>query len=76
MKIGIYGICGRMGRSILKILIDRGHELAAGIDSKATGMIGVDAGKLLHMDNLNVKINELNSEDIKDADGIIDFTSA
>ena len=32
MKMGICGICGRMGREILTIILDKGHTLAAGAD--------------------------------------------
>ncbi len=33
MKIGICGICGRMGVSVLTTLLDRGHTLAAAFDA-------------------------------------------
>jgi 4-hydroxy-tetrahydrodipicolinate reductase len=47
IKLGIAGVCGRMGRRIFELAsYDKDFELTLGLEKKATPMIGRDLGKL------------------------------
>jgi len=47
IKLGISGVCGRMGRRIFELASgDRGFELTLALEKKGTSMIGKDLGKL------------------------------
>ncbi len=75
MRIGICGICGRMGVSVLKIMLERRHVLAAAFDHEGAPRFGGDAGGLVGSEGLNVTITAINQDDILKADGIIDFSA-
>ncbi|HOT46936.1 MAG TPA: 4-hydroxy-tetrahydrodipicolinate reductase [Spirochaetota bacterium] len=75
MKIGICGICGRMGVSVLKIMLERRHVLAAAFDHEGAPRFGDDAGRLVGGEGLNVTITAINRDDVRKADGIIDFSA-
>ncbi|HPC42268.1 MAG TPA: 4-hydroxy-tetrahydrodipicolinate reductase [Spirochaetota bacterium] len=75
MKIGICGICGRMGVSVLKIMLERRHVLAAAFDHVGAPRFGDDAGRLVGGEGLNVTITAINRDDVRKADGIIDFSA-
>ncbi|HNW29902.1 MAG TPA: 4-hydroxy-tetrahydrodipicolinate reductase [Spirochaetota bacterium] len=75
MRIGICGICGRMGVSVLKIMLERRHVLAAAFDHEGAPRFGGDAGMLVGSEGLNVTITAINQDDILKADGIIDFSA-
>jgi 4-hydroxy-tetrahydrodipicolinate reductase len=75
LKIGINGIGGRMGKIVLNVLLEKGHSLAAAFEIESYPDIGKDAGSLTIKGNLNVKINSINKNDLKSADGIIDFST-
>ena len=75
MNIGICGICGRMGDTILAKMIERGHTLGAGFDTETSAMIGKDVDSLKHPGQKPVKINTINDSDTKSVDGFIDFSS-
>ncbi|MFC1668809.1 4-hydroxy-tetrahydrodipicolinate reductase [Spirochaetota bacterium] len=74
MKIGICGICGRMGMAILKILLEREHQLGAAFDNDSSVFYGKDAGLLIGRMDVGVKITSLN-ENIGDVDVLVDFSS-
>jgi len=74
-RIAVFGICGRMGRTISKELIkEKDIELVAGFDSCNTGK---DIGDILGTGNMSCSITD-SYEDIKSKvpDIIIDFTVA
>lgn len=75
MKIGICGICGRMGVSVLKVMIERGHSLGAAFDHDGAPSFGCDAGTLIHAEKMHVPVAGINADDIARTDGIIDFSS-
>lgn len=75
LKIGICGISGRMGRSILGVLLERGHTLGAAFESQSSKYFGQDAGSLIQAKNLDVKIKDINEHDLHNVDGVIDFSS-
>lgn len=75
MKTGICGIGGRMGEAVLRISMERGHTLAAGFDWTGSKFFGLDAGAVLHSDDLGVKIGSIDDEGVKNCSVIIDFSS-
>ncbi|MBP7738304.1 MAG: 4-hydroxy-tetrahydrodipicolinate reductase [Spirochaetes bacterium] len=75
MRMGICGICGRMGVSVLKILLERRHTLAAAFDHEGAPLYGRDAGALVNVERMNVTVSRINQDDISKTDGIIDFSS-
>lgn len=75
MRMGICGICGRMGVSVLKILLERRHTLAAAFDHEGAPLYGRDAGALVNVERMNVTVSRINPDDINKTDGIIDFSS-
>ncbi|MFH1457873.1 MAG: 4-hydroxy-tetrahydrodipicolinate reductase [Candidatus Omnitrophota bacterium] len=47
IKLGVAGVCGRMGRRIFELAsVDRDFELTLALEKKGTPMIGRDMGKL------------------------------
>lgn len=47
VKLGIAGICGRMGRRIFELArLDQDLEVAFGLEKKGTSLIGKDMGKI------------------------------
>lgn len=75
MKIGVNGICGRMGRSVLDILLRKGHELLTALDLPSSDWIGKDAGTLVSQKELGVKISALTAKAFEKCDCVIDFSS-
>lgn len=75
MKIGICGICGRMGVMILKEALQRGHTLAAAFDHDGAPLFGRDAGALVGVKELGVTVAPVSEEDVARCDGVIDFST-
>lgn len=75
MKIGVCGICGRMGVAVLRILLERGHALGAAFDREGAPSFGMDAGVLLHGSTMNVAIGSIGGGALAGTDGCIDFSS-
>jgi 4-hydroxy-tetrahydrodipicolinate reductase len=75
MKIGICGVCGRMGVAILRILLEKGHEISAAFDHAGRPEIGRDAGTLVQGKDLGVAVTVINEESLKKCDCLIDFSS-
>jgi 4-hydroxy-tetrahydrodipicolinate reductase len=75
IKAGICGISGRMGRTVLNMLLEKGHSIGAAFEKESDPNIGKDAGSVYFRENLNVKINPINENDITNTDGIIDFST-
>ena len=73
MKIGVCGICGRMGVAILDTLLKRKHELGAAFDGPSCS--GRDAGELLHGEKLNIQVMPAHIDYVKKCDCIIDFSA-
>ena len=68
IKLGIAGVCGKMGRRIFELAsLDKDFELAFALEKKGTPAIGKDMGKL--------KISS-NQEGMFLIDVFIDFTIA
>ncbi|MBN2161288.1 MAG: 4-hydroxy-tetrahydrodipicolinate reductase [Spirochaetes bacterium] len=75
MKIGVCGICGRMGVAILRILLERGHVLGAAFDREGLPAFGSDAGSLIQAGHLNVAVGAISGDAIAGTDGCIDFST-
>jgi len=75
MNMGICGISGRMGQTILKILLERKHDLGAAFDADSSPFFGKDAGLVINKGPLNIDITGINAGDVSRADVIIDFSS-
>ena len=66
IKLGITGICGKMGRRIFELAqLDKGLEVSLGLEKKGTPLIGKELGKLRVSSNL---------EGLFLVDVLIDFT--
>ncbi|MCP4647748.1 MAG: 4-hydroxy-tetrahydrodipicolinate reductase, partial [bacterium] len=46
IKAGICGASGRMGKTILQVLLEKGHSLGAAFEVENSPFIGEDAGCL------------------------------
>ncbi len=75
MKVGIHGICGRMGAAVFTALRERGHSLAAGFDREGAPCFGLDAGAVIHAEPVNVIIGPVDAAGIAACDCVIDFSS-
>ncbi len=75
MRIGICGICGRMGVSVLRVLLERKHTLAAAFDHEGAPSYGSDAGALVNVERMNIMVTRINADDVGKTEGIIDFSS-
>lgn len=75
MKLGICGICGRMGIAILEVALERGHELTAAFDAAGSPCMGKDVNTLIHGNPLGVIVEEINEKQVAESDCIIDFST-
>lgn len=75
MKLGICGICGRMGASVFTALRERGHVLAAGFDQEGAPQFGRDAGTVIHADPVKVIIGAIDGKSVSACDALIDFST-
>jgi len=75
ISVGINGISGRMGKTILKILLEKQYKLGAAFEAMNNPNINKDAASLIYHDNLGINITTTNEDDILKVDGIIDFSS-
>ncbi len=75
MRFGIYGVSGRMGSAILRIMIEKGHTLGAAIDADNSPYISKNAKEIVNSPLADCVITRLNAESIQNVDCIIDFTS-
>lgn len=74
-RIGICGISGRMGRVILRILLERGHTITAAFEAEASPFVGKDISILFHgKEDAGVAIAVMNENDLKNVDAVIDFS--
>ena len=74
MKIGINGIGGRMGNSILRIMTNRGHKLCAAFESDKSHLINRNAKELVSNPLCDCVISTINREALSGLDGVIDFS--
>lgn len=74
MNIGICGIGGRMGSSILRIAIERGHKLGAAFDAEGSPLINKNAKELINDPSADCVISGIDPGMLKGVDGVIDFS--
>ena len=75
LKIGVTGVAGRMGRTLVEACgMAEGAKLAAATERPGAAFIGHDAGELAGVGALRVKIAADLAAVISDCDVVIDFT--
>lgn len=74
ITVGICGACGRMGQTILRVLLERGHRLGAAFEADSCPKMGEDAGFAAGAGSTSVMISPINTYDAGRVDGIIDFS--
>ncbi len=76
IKIGVSGVCGRMGARIARfVLSDKGLTLIGTLEKEGHPVLGKDIGPYLGMDNCGVRIESSLASVIKKIDSLIEFTS-
>jgi 4-hydroxy-tetrahydrodipicolinate reductase len=75
MKLGICGICGRMGNAILSAAVVKGYSIEAAIDNPSSPYFGKPAGIFIHRDDIKTIISSIEKTDLSKVDVVIDFSS-
>lgn len=76
IKIGIVGCGGRMGKLILREILQQPDLTLSGATVKITNsLVGIDCGALLGMPPINIAIHSNNDKLFSESDVVIDFTS-
>ncbi len=76
MRLVILGAGGRMGRTLIKAVVEgSGVTLAGAIEQSASPLIGQDCGVLVGLGKTGIAISANLEPMLAHADGIIDFTS-
>ncbi|MAJ91794.1 MAG: 4-hydroxy-tetrahydrodipicolinate reductase [Legionellales bacterium] len=77
VRIGVCGAAGRMGKVILEVCKEtEGVEITAAIEHPDSPYVGLDAGAVAGINNLNVKITDSIKNIANEVDVMIDFTLA
>ncbi len=75
IKAVVTGAAGRMGGRIISVIEDtEGIELAGALERPEHYAVGQDAGEVVGIGEMGVKISSRLEETLKDADVLIDFT--
>jgi 4-hydroxy-tetrahydrodipicolinate reductase len=74
VRVGINGIAGRMGRALLRILLERGHEVGAGFEAPSSSHLGASLADLHAGADSGVSVRVINEDDLKTVEGLIDFS--
>jgi 4-hydroxy-tetrahydrodipicolinate reductase len=76
MKIGVVGAAGRMGRMLIRQILDtEGCRLAGAADRPGSPALGRDAGELVGLGPVGLALTDDPAALIRAADAIIDFTA-
>ena len=76
VKIGIFGCSGRMGRNLLKeVLETEGCILSGGLEHSKSSFLGVDIGELIGQDKIGIAVNDDIENFVGESDVIIDFSN-
>ncbi len=75
IKAGVCGAAGKMGKMVISALLEKGHSIGAAFESENHPEIGQDAGSNVLKGKLNVEISSINKDNIKNIEGIIDFSN-
>jgi len=77
IKAIVVGAAGRMGRTVLKVIQEtEGIECAGAVEAVGHEAVGKDAGEVAGIGRIGVEVADDLSALIKEADVLIDFTSA
>ena len=77
VRVGVCGAAGRMGKTILEVCHDNaGMSIGAATEHPDSPMLGIDAGNVAGIGELNVSIVSDISQVVDDFDVLIDFTFA
>lgn len=75
IKVGIMGASGRMGRRLIQAVLQNTQtQLVAGIVRQGSSLVGVDAGELVNMGKVGIKLVDDLTQVIDDIDILIDFS--
>jgi len=75
IKVVVSGACGRMGSSIIANLITQADmKLGGALEKKEHPGIGMDAGEVLHVGSLGIKLSKDSEEVIKSNDVLVEFS--
>lgn len=75
VKIGVIGAGGRMGRMLIQAVAQNPNTtLSAGIERTGSSLVGVDAGELVNLTKMDVKLVDDLSTVIDNIDVLIDFS--
>lgn len=75
MKIGICGICGRMGIAIMNNAIEKGYSVETAIDNPSSPNFGKPAGVFINRDDVKALVTSIDNADLSNTDVVIDFSS-
>ena len=77
VKAIVVGAAGRMGRTVVKVIQDtEGIECVGGVEAVGHESVGKDLGEVAGIGKIGVEVADDLSAIIKEADVLIDFTSA
>ncbi|MTI44654.1 dihydrodipicolinate reductase [Roseibium hamelinense] len=76
MRLVVVGAAGRMGKALVRAVHEQdGAELCAAIERPEAPEVGLDAGRLAGLGDLNVPITDDPLSAFARADGVLDFTA-
>ncbi len=75
MKLGICGICGRMGIAVMNTAVEKGFSIEAAIDNPSSPYFGKPAGVIIQREDIKTIVSSIDKADISNVDVIIDFSS-
>jgi 4-hydroxy-tetrahydrodipicolinate reductase len=74
-RIAVNGAGGRMGRAIIRILLERGHRIAGAYEIPSSSLLGRDAGLVAGLEPIGLSISEMPKSFSSDIELVIDFSS-
>ncbi len=75
MIFGICGFSGRMGHAVFRVMEEKEHHLGAAFDADDSANIAKNAKEIVNSPYADCIIHGINSDDLKNVDCIIDFSS-
>ncbi len=76
MKLVVVGAAGRMGRALVRTIVETGGvELSGAVDREGVPQIGADAGEIAGVGPLGIKLTADPLPVFAKADGVLDFTA-
>ncbi len=76
MRLVVAGAAGRMGRTLIALIAEtEGVRVAGALERPGAADLGRDAGELAGISPLGIKVSADSRAVLKDADGVLDFTT-